>query len=245
MLQLTGVILHGVGPYYTKNRLPISNLTLISGVNGSGKSSWFKVIDALRDSWKHKPAIADISEQVANAKEFRNEDFIHIGSLHFPWYLGLDASGVTRPATEANGILYDPSVVPRLINEHVVAENDGRSLEQINLSPNNRRPVFELEFCATEATVHLDAAQVDDTNLSDLEALLVLGVCRRGRRITVSLQHCAYGETNLYRRLALSVNSEQIAWESTAPAHQVRFDRSDLLTRHFHLVQRLCMSSRQ
>ena len=47
-LRLTALTVRGIGPYYLGGRLEIAPLTILCGANGSGKSTWIKVLDLLR-----------------------------------------------------------------------------------------------------------------------------------------------------------------------------------------------------
>lgn len=49
-LVLTAMTLRGIGSYFTGSRLEIRPLTVLCGKNGSGKSTWLKVLNVLSDS---------------------------------------------------------------------------------------------------------------------------------------------------------------------------------------------------
>ena len=51
-LRLTAMTLRGVGSYLQGARLEIRPMTILCGKNGSGKSTWFKVLHMLRESLK-------------------------------------------------------------------------------------------------------------------------------------------------------------------------------------------------
>ncbi len=49
-LVLTAMTLRGIGSYFAGSRLEIRPLTVLCGKNGSGKSTWLKVLNVLSDS---------------------------------------------------------------------------------------------------------------------------------------------------------------------------------------------------
>lgn len=49
-LELTAMTLRGIGPYFMPARLEFAPITVLCGENGSGKSTWFKVLKILCDS---------------------------------------------------------------------------------------------------------------------------------------------------------------------------------------------------
>ncbi|MEI7899155.1 MAG: hypothetical protein WCK89_02815 [bacterium] len=49
-LRLKEITLHGIGSYYKPARLEIKPLTILCGTNGSGKSTWMKVLSALKEA---------------------------------------------------------------------------------------------------------------------------------------------------------------------------------------------------
>jgi predicted ATPase len=53
-LTLTALTLRGVGSYVYGARLNIRPLTILCGVNGSGKSTWLKALDLLKESHAQK-----------------------------------------------------------------------------------------------------------------------------------------------------------------------------------------------
>ena len=50
LFQLEAITLRGIGSYFHEARLEIKPLTILCGQNGSGKSTWFKVLNYLRQS---------------------------------------------------------------------------------------------------------------------------------------------------------------------------------------------------
>lgn len=50
LFQLEAVTLRGIGSYFHEARLEIKPLTILCGQNGSGKSTWFKILKFLRQS---------------------------------------------------------------------------------------------------------------------------------------------------------------------------------------------------
>ena len=49
-LRLKEITFHGIGSYYKPARLEIKPLTILCGTNGSGKSTWMKVLSALKEA---------------------------------------------------------------------------------------------------------------------------------------------------------------------------------------------------
>lgn len=49
-LRLKEITLHGIGSYYKPARLEIKPLTILCGTNGSGKSTWMKVLSVLKEA---------------------------------------------------------------------------------------------------------------------------------------------------------------------------------------------------
>jgi hypothetical protein len=49
-LRLTEITLHGIGSYFKPARLEIKPLTILCGTNGAGKSTWIKVLSALKEA---------------------------------------------------------------------------------------------------------------------------------------------------------------------------------------------------
>lgn len=54
-IELKYVTLFGIGPYARPAQLSLRPLTILCGKNGSGKSTWFKAITALQESWHTAP----------------------------------------------------------------------------------------------------------------------------------------------------------------------------------------------
>jgi predicted ATPase len=48
--RLKEITLHGIGSYYKPARLEIKPLTILCGTNGSGKSTWMKVLSTLKEA---------------------------------------------------------------------------------------------------------------------------------------------------------------------------------------------------
>jgi energy-coupling factor transporter ATP-binding protein EcfA2 len=48
--RLKEITLHGIGSYYKPARLEIKPLTILCGTNGSGKSTWMKVLNVLKNA---------------------------------------------------------------------------------------------------------------------------------------------------------------------------------------------------
>jgi len=48
--RLKEITLHGIGSYYKPTRLEIKPLTILCGTNGSGKSTWMKVLSTLKEA---------------------------------------------------------------------------------------------------------------------------------------------------------------------------------------------------
>ncbi len=48
--RLDSVTLRGIGSYFHEARLEIRPITILCGQNGSGKSTWFKILRVLRES---------------------------------------------------------------------------------------------------------------------------------------------------------------------------------------------------
>jgi len=66
-LRLKEITLHGIGSYYKHARLQIKPLTILCGANGAGKSTWMKVLSALKDAVK---APEDENDKVVNERFF-------------------------------------------------------------------------------------------------------------------------------------------------------------------------------
>src|SRR3954453_4600674 len=72
MLQLDAITLRGVGSYVQGSRLDIRPLTILSGINGSGKSTWFKSLAMLRRSLGQLLFAFDVNDASAFDVEFMN-----------------------------------------------------------------------------------------------------------------------------------------------------------------------------
>jgi ABC-type ATPase involved in cell division len=74
MLQLEAMTLRGVGSYFRGSRLDLRPITILCGVNGSGKSTWFKVLGMLRRSLEKGmlPFAFDVNDENAYDVEFMN-----------------------------------------------------------------------------------------------------------------------------------------------------------------------------
>lgn len=66
-LRLKEITLHGIGSYYKPARLEIKPLTILCGTNGAGKSTWMKVLSALKDAIK---APEEENDKVVNERSF-------------------------------------------------------------------------------------------------------------------------------------------------------------------------------
>jgi AAA15 family ATPase/GTPase len=62
---LNAITLRGVGSYLYGQRLDLRPLTIICGENGSGKSTWFKALNLLKNSI-HQPAFPFVFTQDAD-----------------------------------------------------------------------------------------------------------------------------------------------------------------------------------
>jgi hypothetical protein len=73
-LQLDAITLRGVGSYVHGARLEVRPLTILSGVNSSGKSTWFKALDMLRRSAEKDflPFAFDVDDSSAYNVGFMN-----------------------------------------------------------------------------------------------------------------------------------------------------------------------------
>lgn len=66
-LRLKEITLHGIGSYYKPAWLEIKPLTILCGTNGAGKSTWMKVLSALKDAIK---APEEKNDKVVNERFF-------------------------------------------------------------------------------------------------------------------------------------------------------------------------------
>src|SRR3954453_18391081 len=72
MLHLDAMTRRGVGSYIRGSRLDVRPLTILSGVNGSGKSTWFKALAVLRRSLDRLPFAFDVDDANAFDVGFMN-----------------------------------------------------------------------------------------------------------------------------------------------------------------------------
>lgn len=72
MIQLDAITLRGVGSYIRGSRLSVRPLTILSGINGSGKSTWLKSLEMLRRSLDHLPFAFAVDDSNAFDVEFMN-----------------------------------------------------------------------------------------------------------------------------------------------------------------------------
>jgi hypothetical protein len=98
-LRLHAVTLHGIGSYYHPGRLEIRPLTILCGTNGSGKSTWIKVLTLLQECareesfpWNLHGHATKHGWRLLNAK---------CAPAYEPWPDDVDASLAGPPGTMA------------------------------------------------------------------------------------------------------------------------------------------------
>ncbi len=67
----------GIGSYFAGSRLEIRPLTVLCGKNGSGKSTWLKVLNVLSDSLRRQAAWLRITDWESNNIQLTNA-FYHL-----------------------------------------------------------------------------------------------------------------------------------------------------------------------
>lgn len=115
-LKLTAITLNGVGSYLHGERLEIRPLTLLCGTNGSGKSTWLRVLNLLRQSFEAGclPFSLNVDDRVHNYEytnailtnqtavgDIESERFVDFGP---PGTIGLEFETSEDWTLETNGV---------------------------------------------------------------------------------------------------------------------------------------------
>jgi energy-coupling factor transporter ATP-binding protein EcfA2 len=91
MLELTDMTLRGVGSYIKGSRLEFRPLTILSGINGSGKSTWFKSLAMIQRSLTRRLQNPD-SERFPFAFHVDDQLAYDVNFMNYPLYCSSDLS---------------------------------------------------------------------------------------------------------------------------------------------------------